>query len=99
MERCNREASRGWLRCCEPHPTTHAARRGSLWEPPHRSQGLGAQAKVGAGAGDVAERVTPREYVLPELLVGVVENVPGQVDVAERLSDGGAGTLDFNSGG
>ena len=41
--------------------------------------------EVGAGAGDETQRVVARLHVLPEVHVGVVEDVRVQVQVVEAL--------------
>lgn len=52
---------------------------------PHLCQAACAQAKVGAGACDVAEGIAAGQHVLPKLLVDVVEDVGLWVDVGEGL--------------
>ena len=44
-----------------------------------------AHQEVGAGAGDESERVIARLHVLPEVHVGMVEDVAVQVEVVEAL--------------
>ena len=51
----------------------------------HLREGLGAHEEVGAGAGDEVEGVVARLHVLPEVDVGVVEDVGVRVQVVEGL--------------
>ena len=46
---------------------------------------LGLAARAGTGAGDEAERVIAGLHVLPEVHIGVVEDVAGQAQVVEAL--------------
>ena len=45
----------------------------------------GACQEVGAGAGDEAEGIIARLHVLPEVDVGVVEDIGVQVEIVEAL--------------
>ena len=48
-------------------------------------EALSSAGRAGTGAGDEAERVVAGLHVLPEVHVGVVEDVAGQAQVVEAL--------------
>mmetsp|Transcript_14192 Transcript_14192/g.42859 ORF Transcript_14192/g.42859 Transcript_14192/m.42859 type:complete len:266 (-) Transcript_14192:1319-2116(-) len=67
------------------HPQSVILSQGVLWRPPALLERLAANQKVGSCAGDEAQGVVARLHVLPEVDVGVVEDVAALVEVPEAL--------------